>query len=265
MKAILLSAGQGRRLLPLTRSVPKCLLPVEGERTLLELQLGALQTCGIRSVVIMVGFGAEQVEKHVALQAPPGMEVRTRYNPFFATTENLITCWLAVTEMAEDFVLLNGDTLFEPAVLARLLAAPSAPITLAIDHKDRYDEDDMKVELREGRRLRAVSKTLDPRMSHGESIGLMLFREEGAKAFATALAASVRNRETHARYYLSVLHELATQRPVETVSIDGLWWSEIDSPDDLAAVRSALQRRAGSRRAAPPARAAARPSPVERP
>ena len=121
MRAIVLSAGQGRRLLPLTAEIPKCLLPVDGDRTLLEVQLATLARCGISRVSVVSGFGVEGVERFLAGTPVPGLTVELVFNPFYAVSDNLATCWVAREAMSEDFLLLNGDTLFEPTVLRRLL------------------------------------------------------------------------------------------------------------------------------------------------
>ena len=179
MKALIFSAGQGKRLRPLTDAMPKCLLPVRREQSALEFQLRALAACGVDEAVVYVGFGAPKVEQLVASRCLAGMQVTTVFNPFYAVSDNLATCWLAQEHMQGDFLILNGDTLFEPAVLHRLLASPASPLTLVINEKDEYDDDDMKVSLSEGRRLVAVGKDLDPRIVDGESIGLMWFQGSG--------------------------------------------------------------------------------------
>lgn len=242
MKAIILSAGQGKRLLPLTHKVPKCLLPVDGDRPVLSVQLQAFERYGIHEVVVMVGFGAEKVEEFLSHHAPPTLQIRTRYNPFFETSNNLATCWLAIPEMAEDFILLNGDTLFEPTILQRLLVAPPAPVTLTINQKAAYDDDDMKVTLNGGSRLKAVGKTLPVALTHGESIGLMRFCSQGVTAFRQAMEIAIREPEGLHRWYLSVLNSMASIEPIDTVSIKGLWWGEIDTPEDLATVRAHFTR-----------------------
>ena len=242
-KAIVLSAGQARRLLPFTETTPKCLLPIDDERTVLEVQLQALAECGIRQAVIMVGFEAQQVEDLLTTISIAGLNVETRYNPFFETSNNLITCWVAIPEMDEDFVLLNGDTLFEAEVLRRLLLAPPAPVTLAIDRKAAYDDDDMKVALCGERQLAAVGKTLAPAMTDGESIGLMVFRESGGLAFREALKRAVRKPAALQHWYLSIIDALAKTCLVEVASIEGLWWAEIDTPSDLIQVRASFAER----------------------
>ena len=246
MKAIILSAGQGKRLLPLTAATPKCLLPVDGSRPALEIQLRTLAACGIQRATVMVGFGADKVEHFLARCPLPEIEVTTRFNPFFALSNNLATCWTAIPEMTEDFVLLNGDTLFEPAVLERLLRAPFAAVSLAIDRKPSYDEDDMKVSIRHERTLAAVGKTLPPAVVHGESIGLMTFRASGVPAFRVALEKAMRDPTALQRWYLSVIDALAHSSLVEVTSIEGLWWAETDTPEDLAQVRTHFSRLSAS-------------------
>jgi choline kinase len=249
MRATILSAGQGKRLLPLTATTPKCLLPVRGDQPCLEVQLRALAECGIDEASVVVGFGADQVDAFLATNPVPGIRVKTVYNPFFRISDNLISCWAAQTEMQDDFVHMNGDTLFETKVLERLLATPPAPLTLVINEKAEYDADDMKVSVDGGRRLRAVGKTLDPEIVNGESIGLMYFRNPGPANFRSALNAAVREPESLKRWYLSVVNEMAATIRVATVAITGLWWGELDYPEDLSEVRAYLGRAEQKRKA----------------
>jgi len=242
MKAIVLSAGLGSRLLPSTTTIPKCLLPVDSERPVIELQLRALAQCGIRQTTIMVGYGAEQVEQFLTTHPIAGIEIQTRYNPFFSTTNTAVTCWLAIREMTEDFVLLNGDTIFDAEILRRVLAAPEAPLTMAIDQKLQYDDDDMKVTLRERGRLSAVGKALPESLTDGESIGLMLFRRQGIAAFCAALDTAIRSSEALHSWYHDIINNMAPTLRVNTVPITGLWWREIDTPQDLAEVRVCFTR-----------------------
>ena len=238
MKAIILSAGQGRRLLPLTESVPKCCLMLGG-RTLLEWQVDALARCGIDDIVVVSGFGRHVVDEAVA-RLQSRVPIRTLYNPFFALSDNLGTCWVARSEMETPFVLLNGDTLFEAAVLERLLAsAGQFPIVLAADRKPAYDEDDMKIQSA-GNRLERVGKQLDPAIVNGESIGMLAFTQAGAAAFAQRVERLMGGADGLARWYLSAIDELARDGQVGIASIHGLGWCEVDDIDDLAAAERAL-------------------------
>ncbi len=231
MKAIILSAGQGRRLLPLTENMPKCALDVAG-RSALEWQLSQIAQTAIDEVVVMTGFRAPVVEAIASDFL--GVPVRTTHNPFYAACDNLGTCWLARPEMTDDFVIMNGDTLFEAAVLQRLLASPPAyDVTLCIDRKAEYDDDDMKV-VEEGGRLLRVGKKLPEQPVNAESIGLMAFRGDGPAVFSAQLDRMMREESGLKRWYLSAIDALAAHGHVGVCSIEGSSWCEIDDAADLA-------------------------------
>jgi len=231
MKAVILSAGQGSRLLPLTAERPKCLLPL-GPKSLIEWQVDILSRCGVDEIVVVVGFRAALVEDALAKLARKGLRIRTLLNPFYNVADNLGSCWLARHEMGGDFLLLNGDTVFEPAVLQRLLRSPAAPITVTIDRKASYDADDMKVHL-DGTRLLDIGKTLPRARTDGESIGLLLFRGAGPELFVAAVDRALRTSEGLKSFYLRVIDQLAKSHRVETATIEGLSWGEVDYPADL--------------------------------
>ena len=90
MRCISLSAGQGRRLLPLTAEVPKCVLQIGG-RSLVEWQIAQLMRCGVDQVTVIVGFGADKVEQLVRSHGRPG-QVTTLYNPLVTVSDNLACC-----------------------------------------------------------------------------------------------------------------------------------------------------------------------------
>ena len=231
MRAVILSAGQGSRLLPLTADRPKCLLPLKS-KTLLQWQVETLAAGGVKDIVVVVGFRAAMVEGHLAQLRRDGLALRTILNPFFNVADNLGSCWLAREEMNGDFLIVNGDTIFEPAVLQRLLASPAAPITVTIDRKDSYDADDMKVQV-EGTRLLDIGKTLPLDVVNGESIGMLLFRGEGPSLFRDAVEKAMRQPEGLKWWYLKVIAQIAKSHRVETMLIQGLRWGEVDYPADL--------------------------------
>ena len=230
MKAVILSAGQGKRLLPLTARAPKCILPINGQ-SLLEWQLDELAKCGIEQVTVVVGYEAQQV-KQLLLQRNGQQQVRTLYNPAYAVTDNLVSCWMARGEMNQDFILLNGDTLFEAPIMQRLLEARARPVTLVTDHKSKYDADDMKVSL-DGGRLVKIGKDLAAETVDGESIGMLLFRGQGPRLFLTAIEETLRDPSARKKWYLSVIDEMAQSMPVWTCSVDGHQWCEVDYLADL--------------------------------
>ena len=235
MKAVILSAGQGSRLLPLTEGRPKCLLPLgnkgEGDKTLIEWQIWALTQGGVDDIAVVVGYHAEDVVTLLKKLESPKLRIRTVYNPFYKLADNLASCWMAREEMRGDFVILNGDTVIEPKIFQALRASPAAPITVTIDKKESYDSDDMKVHLK-GTRLLDIGKTLTPDRTDGESIGMLMFRGDGPKLFTDTLEALMHTPEGLKWWYLRAIGQIAQNHQVETCNIEGSRWGEVDFPAD---------------------------------
>jgi choline kinase len=240
--AVILSAGQGKRLSPLTDSRPKCLVQIGG-RPILEWQIRALADAGVEDISVVTGYGGDAVEAMLMTTSLPA-DVRTVYNPFYTVADNIGSCWAAKDLIGSDTLLLNGDTLFEPEIARRVLAKALAPISVTVDRKDSYDADDMKVR-RDGDRLMAIGKTLtDP--VDGESIGMIRFRGDGGARFVRAMDRALRDQATLKRWYLSIIDALAQEGGVGVVSIEGLAWSEVDFLRDLPIAERKVARFVGA-------------------
>lgn len=240
MKAVILSAGQGKRLLPLTEEVPKCLLPVGVDTHVLDWQLSQLAAAGVEEAVVVTGFQADKVEHE--LQRPrPGITARSLFNPLYGVADNLSSVFAALGEMTSDVLLMNGDTLFDAPVVKGLVDAPAAPIRVMVSRKDAYDADDMKVRL-DGERLMDVGKSLDAETVDAESIGMMLFRDSGVARFRDAVTAAMRAESGMRVWYLSVIDALAKETEITTAEVRQDEWCEVDFPVDLRRAREAVAR-----------------------
>jgi len=236
MHAIILAAGRGSRLLPLTTDLPKCLLPI-GNTTVLGMQLDTLFANGVETATVITGFNSHMVKAEIdARQSGP--KVKTLFNPFFQVADNLASCWMARKSMKQDFLLINGDTLFSPELLQTILAAPKTDIAVTIDQKGYYDGDDMKVTL-DGSRLTQIGKTLPLTETDGESIGMLRFMGEGTTTFRNELKRLMKTREGTKSWFLSAIHGLAQAgQRIDTINIKGADWSELDTPEDYEVCRS---------------------------
>jgi choline kinase len=236
-KAIILSAGKGTRLMPLTAERPKCLIDLSG-KSLLEWQLDALQGAGIADIAIVTGFRDDLVDQVAAGRSG----VRTLYNPFYHVADNLGSVWMVRSEFDTDTLLLNGDTLVSSRVLTRVLAAETGAIAVTVDEKDGYDSDDMKV-LRDGDRLLRIGKALAEGGYDGESIGLLAFRGDGGRLFADEVDRMMRKPDGTRRWYLRAIDELALAgADVRAVSIHGEEWQEVDFPADVVKAKALTAR-----------------------
>lgn len=131
IKAMILVAGKGERLKPLTDKAPKCLTVVNGTPILVN-ALDALQRCGIREVIIIVGYRGEKVRKEVG-ESYKGMSIRFVENDIYDKTNNIYSVWLGRDYIDDDILLIEGDVLFEEKILRALLDSPYRN-SAAIDH-----------------------------------------------------------------------------------------------------------------------------------
>lgn len=234
--AVLLSAGQGRRLGALTEDRPKCTVEIGG-RSLVEWQVRALIANGIEDIAIVTGFRAGRIRAVLEAADLPA-RIEYLYNPFYSVADNIGSCWIARERIGADSLLINGDTLFDPRILGRVLERAEAPISATIDRKPVYDSDDMKVRL-SGDRLTDIGKTLT-RPIDGESIGMLRFRGEGGALFAAKLEEVLSDVAALQLWYLSIIDRIAKTGAVGFVDIEGLPWAEVDFAQDVETAAEAV-------------------------
>ena len=233
MKALILAAGRGRRLWPFTAESPKCLLNVGG-MTLLERQLHHLHTAGIRQVVVVCGFGMDRVRATLKRIASP--TVKLLFNPFYAISDNLISLWVARSEMDEDFVLLNGDNIFHPRSVQTLTNELAACTVLAA-RKGTYLPDDMKISLRGGN-VSHIGKALACKDADAESLGMLLFRDRGVHILREALEDIVLDEGAlNSHFPVVIQHMLDRGLPINCCFSEAFPCSDVDTPHDLERVR----------------------------
>jgi len=230
--AILLSAGQGSRMLPLTVERPKCMIEFSG-RTLIEWQVEMLARGGVRRIDVVTGFMTDLVDEHLGAIRDPRVEITTRFNPFYKVADNLGSCWIAREAMHGDFLILNGDTLVSEDIVASVQQGNGWPICVTVDVKETYDSDDMKVSRSSDGRLNRIGKTLNAAESNAESIGFLAFRGQGADLFREAVRAAMRTPQGVEHWYLKVIDSLAPTGKVGTLSIEGQGWAEVDFLNDI--------------------------------
>ena len=242
MKAIILAAGKGERLMPLTSDTPKSLLELENETTLLESQLITINKTVIDKVVIVTGYLTEKIESKVQRYSKKyNIDIQIIYNPFFDISNNLLSLWQARHEMESDFIIINGDDIFNDSVLLELLEHDKNElITMVIDRKETYDEDDMKLIVKNGRILE-VSKKIPLNEANGESIGMIRVTGEAKGIMVDTMERMVRNKKNMQVFYLAMIQELINQGIVVGYhEISSKDWAEIDFHPDLEDIRKKI-------------------------
>ncbi|SVC68880.1 uncharacterized protein METZ01_LOCUS321734 [marine metagenome] len=242
MKAIILAAGKGERLMPLTSDTPKSLLELENGTTLLESQLITINKTVIDKVVIVTGYLTEKIESKVQRYSKEyNIDIQIIYNPFFDISNNLLSLWQARHEMESDFIIINGDDIFNDSVLFGLLEHDKNElITMVIDRKETYDEDDMKLIVENGRILE-VSKKIPLNEANGESIGMIRVTGEAKGIMVDTMERMVRNKKNMQVFYLAMIQELINQGIVVGYhEISSKDWAEIDFHPDLEDIRKKI-------------------------
>jgi L-glutamine-phosphate cytidylyltransferase len=230
-KAIILAAGNGSRLRPLTSQRPKCLLEVGG-RAIVDHQLTALGRCGINDVVVVVGYCGDQIRRHL------GGSARYVENTRFDSTNSLYSLWLVRDELEPAALVLNSDVLASPQLFARLLESP-APDAVLVERGQGFLPEDMKVTLF-GNQVRDFGKDLPPERAHAHNVGVAKFSERGGQRLAECLDTLVATG--HANDWAPVaFRAFASHRPLIAVATDGLPWIEIDYESDLERARVEVQ------------------------
>jgi choline kinase len=238
---MVLAAGAGRRLRPETDALPKALLPVDGDVTILDIALRNLAAVGLRDVTVVVGYAAGAVRDRVgALEAEHGVRLTLVDNDRAEEWNNAYSLWLAREHFAQGALLVNGDTVHPVAVEKTLLAAlGQASIVLAVDDVKRLADEEMKVVLGPDGRLTRITKLMDPAQAHGEYIGATLIDPAAAAPLADALEATWRRDPS--LYYEDGYAELAGRGGIIKVApIGKVDWVEVDNHDDLRRAREVV-------------------------
>jgi choline kinase len=239
---VVLAAGAGSRLAPLTDGLPKTLLAVDGERTILDVALANLRHVGIEDVAVVTGFAAERVSERAAeLERRHGVRLELIVNPKAEVWNNAYSLWCARETFAEGALLVNGDTVHPAAVEERLLAARGPELLIAVDQEKPLGAEEMKVHLSEEGYLERIHKGIDPASADGEYIGVTLIEPAAATALAGALEATWRRDTT--LYYEDGFQEFADRGGhVGIAPIGKLDWVEVDDHADLARAREVACR-----------------------
>jgi choline kinase len=233
---MVLAAGAGRRLGPETAELPKTLLPVDGDRTILDIALRNFRAVGLDEAVVVTGYAAERIEERVPkLERRHGLKVTPVYNPKALEWNNAYSLWCARQAFTEGVLLANGDTVHPASVEETLLGARGPELLIAIDDSKPLGAEEMKVHVNDGRMDR-INKALDPGTAQGEYIGVTLIEPAAADALADALEATWRRDPS--LYYEDGFQEYADRGGhVGIAPIGAVEWVEVDDGADLARAR----------------------------
>jgi choline kinase len=234
LTGVVLAAGQGLRLHPHTLFRPKPLVHVGGE-PLLGRTLDAFAAIGVRDVVVVAGYRAGDIRDFVA--ARPGVpRVQIVRNDRYDRSNNAVSLSLAKVGVPRGMLLVDGDLLFDPEILARV-AASDEGACVAVERRKGLGAEEIKVRIRPDGAISEINKVMDPSVAIGEAIGIARFSATSAAELWARLEAQI-EAGRHDLFYERAFEELvAMGRRYAICDITGLACLEIDTPADLAAAQ----------------------------
>lgn len=238
MIGMVLAAGAGRRLRPYTDTLPKALIPVDGDTTILDIALANFAAVDLRDVVVVVGYAATTVEdRRRSLEERHGVSLTLVHNDKAEIWNNAYSLWLARDHFKEGVLMVNGDTVHPVSVERTLLDSRGPGILLALDTDKSLAEEEMKVRVDDSSNLAQITKLMDPAAAYGEYIGANLIEPEAADPLADALRATF--ERDYDLYYEDGFQEYVDRGGhIGTAPIGNkVPWVEVDNHDDLARAR----------------------------
>ncbi len=243
LKAIIIAAGMGKRLNPMTNDIPKCLLKI-GDKTIMERQLETLKLCGITDTVVVRGYQGNKINFP---------DIKYYENTNYQNNNILNSLFYAEPEMNGDFIASYSDILYDQSVVEKLLENKNdVAVVVDTDWQGYYQgrtkhplEEAEKVIIKDGKVLK-IGKHLTAEESQGEFIGLVKFSEKGAEIFKREFQ-RVKNEYQGKPFQKSAIFEKAyltdmlqelIDRGVDIypVLIKKEWW-EMDTEQDLEKVK----------------------------
>jgi choline kinase len=237
MIGLVLAAGAGRRLRPYTDTLPKTLVPIVGETTVLDGTLRNFAEVGLTDAVLVVGYAADALrDRQADLERTHGVRLHLVDNDKAEVWNNAYSLWCARDYFAEGVILANGDTVHPVSVEETLLAARGPAVLLAVDTEKALAHEEMKVRWSAETGLQTITKVMPPETAYGEYIGVTLIEPEAAAPLTAALEATWQRDPD--LYYEDGYQELVDRGfRVDLTPIGTVDWVEIDDLRDLERAR----------------------------
>ena len=242
MIGVILAAGMGSRLMPLTKDIPKPLLKIN-EMTLLERMIRNCINVGIDKFIVVVGYNREKVIGFCPeLEEKYDIEIRTIANEKYDVTNTSVSTYLASSFIEEneldDFILVNGDNVIDPEIIKRLYDSNNSG--MIIDNIKELNEESFKLiiddeSLNEDKtiangKIHSIGKGLDIPSSSGEFIGVSKVKSDDVAEFNRILEGLI--EEDPQNYYDFAYKDLSIIKTIDFVLTNGLKWTEIDDHTD---------------------------------
>ena len=226
MKAVILAAGLGTRLRPITNEVPKCMVPVNGIR-IIDKQIDNLLSNGVDEIYVVDGYKAEVLAEHLKANLP---QVHIVSNPRYAETNNMYSLYLTSKYVkGEEFLLMNADVYYDSNIIAGMLQGVNLS-KIACD-RSQYLEESMKITL-DGDMINHISKKISEADHYAVSIDVYRISSEDSKVLFKEVEDTIEGRKDENSWTEVALDNIFPKTSFKPYVIEGRWF-EIDNHDDL--------------------------------
>lgn len=226
MKAVILAAGLGSRLRPITNEVPKCMVPVNGIR-IIDKQIDNLLINGVEEIYVVDGYKAEILANHLKAICP---NVHIVSNPRYAETNNMYSLFLTAQYVkGEEFLLMNSDVYYDASIISGLLEGDNQS-KIACD-KSGYLEESMKITLADSK-INHISKKITDEEYYAVSIDVYRISSEDSNVLFKEIEDTILGRKDENSWTEVALDNIFKDTNFQPYVIDGRWF-EIDNHDDL--------------------------------
>lgn len=228
MQAIILAAGVGKRLMPLTGQRPKCLIEIGG-KSLLERYLDAFRALGIEDITFVLGHLKEMILERLN-GLGRGLKFHYIINQDY-TRGSITSLWCARERLKGDVLIMDADVLFHPVLLERLVHSPK-PSCFLMDENFTDSGEEMKL-FAQGDRVIAISKKNTARSQYvGEGVGFLKLSSQHCPILREVLEDFVREGRLDAEYE-EALDRFLRRCEVGFEKVEGAPWIEIDFLEDI--------------------------------
>ncbi len=236
--AVLLVAGTGSRLRPLTDNLPKALVSL-GSETILQRLVHQLEACGVEHFVLATGYCEAMLRETLSASKA---SIDYCWNGDYAATQNSISlsrCAGVVTN--EPFIKLDGDLVLDPRIIEQVIN-DSNPMSVAVDTSRDLDLEAMKVQMDTDGSVIDFGKSMPLNRAHAESVGIEKLDVRSSREVFSRIEELERSGIVN-RYYEDVYADLIRESKLEARAIDiaGLVWTEVDTFEDLKHARELVQ------------------------
>lgn len=231
MKAVILAAGLGSRLRPITDTVPKCMVPVNGIR-IIDKQIDNLLSNGVTEIYVVSGYLHEVLDAHLKANYP---NVQIIGNPRYDKTNNMYSLYLTEPYVkGEEFMLMNADVYYDANIVTGMLEGTNCS-KIACDYSQYMDES-MKITCA-NRKINHISKKISEADYDAVSIDVYRISADDSKILFAEVDDTILNRKNENSWTEVALDHIFDKATFVPYRIQGRWF-EIDNHEDLAKAES---------------------------